>query len=148
VILLTIFAAALLLLGATVLIHYEVLRITGKLLPDLPIRARQRVLVVIIACMIGHILEIGLYAVAYAVLLQFEGFGGIGGVFEGTALDYFYFSLTSYTTLGIGEIHPYGPIRMIVGLEALNGFLLITWSASFTYLMMQRYWHPERERRD
>ena len=139
-ILLTIILAALVLLGATVLIHYEVLRVTGKLLPDLPIRARQRVLVVIIACMIGHILEIGLYAVAYALLLQFDGFGGIGGVFEGTALDYFYFSLTSYTTLGIGEIHPYGPIRMIVGLEALNGFLLITWSASFTYLEMHQHW--------
>jgi len=29
-------------------------------------------------------------------------------------------------------------------IEALNGFLLITWSASFTYLMTHRYWHPER----
>ncbi|MEH6751132.1 MAG: hypothetical protein V7698_12690 [Paracoccaceae bacterium] len=55
---------ALVLIGATVLIHYEVLRITGKMLPDLPIRARQRVLVVIVACLIGHILEVGLYAAA------------------------------------------------------------------------------------
>jgi hypothetical protein len=148
VILLTIILVALFLLGATVLIHYEVLRITGKLLPDLPIRARQRVLVVIIACLIGHILEVGLYAIAYATLLQFPQFGAIEGLFDGTATDFFYFSLTSYTTLGIGEIHPVGPIRMIAGLEALNGFLLITWSASFTYLMMQRYWHPERDRRD
>lgn len=147
-ILLTIILVGLGLLGATVLIHYEVLRITGKVLPDLPIRARQRVLVVIVACLIGHILEVGLYAVAYAALLQFPQFGAIEGLFDGSAPDYFYFSLTSYTTLGIGEIHPVGPIRMIAGLEALNGFLLITWSASFTYLMMQRYWHPERERRD
>lgn len=136
---------ALVLIGATVLIHYEVLRITGKMLPDLPIRARQRVLVVIVACLIGHILEVGLYAAAYAALLHFPVFGSIEGLFTGTVTDYFYFSLTSYTTLGIGEVHPDGPIRIIVGLEALNGFLLITWSASFTYLMMQRYWHPERE---
>lgn len=72
-------------------------------------------------------------------------FGSIEGLLTGTVTDYFYFSLTSYTTLGIGEVHPVGPIRIIVGLEALNGFPLITWSASFTYLMMQRYWHPERE---
>ena len=144
-ILLVITLVALALLGATVLIHYEVLRITGKMLPDLPIRARQRVLVVIFACLIAHILEVGVYAAAYAALLQFPVFGSIEGLFEGTVTDYFYFSLTSYTTLGIGEVHPVGPIRMIAGLEALNGFLLITWSASFTYLMMQRYWHPERE---
>lgn len=144
-ILLVITLAALALLGATVLIHYEVLRITGKMLPDLPIRARQRVLVVIFACLIAHILEVGVYAAAYALLLQFPDFGSIEGLFEGTVTDYFYFSLTSYTTLGIGDVNPVGPIRMIAGLEALNGFLLITWSASFTYLMMQRYWHPERE---
>jgi hypothetical protein len=133
------------LLAVTVLIHYEALRITGKLLPGLPIRARQRVLVVICACMIAHILEVGVYAAAYAALLQFPVFGGIEGLFDGTVTDYVYFSLTSYTTLGIGDVTPFGPIRMIAGLEALNGFLLITWSASFTYLMMQRYWHPERD---
>jgi hypothetical protein len=146
VILATISLLAVLLVGACVLIQYEVFRQTGKLLPGLPIRARQRVLVVIVACMIGHVLHIALYALTYAILLRFEGFGGIGGVFEGTVTDYIYFSLTSYTTLGIGEIHPFGPVRMIVGVQALNGFLMITWSASFTYLMMQRYWHPDPER--
>ena len=145
-ILLVISAVALALLAITVLIHYEALRITGKMLPGLPIRARQRVLVVIFACLLAHILEVSIYAAAYALLLRFDGFGSIDGLFDGTVTDFLYFSLTSYTTLGIGEVHPVGPIRMIAGLEALNGFLLITWSASFTYLMMQRYWHPERER--
>jgi len=51
--------------------------------------------------------------------------------------------MTSYTTLGIGEVYPTVPLRLIVGMASLNGFLLITWSASFTYLVMQRYWHPE-----
>jgi hypothetical protein len=145
VILLVISLVALALLAVTVLIHYETLRIIGRVLPGLPIRARQRVLVVIFACLIAHILEVAVYAATYAALLQFPAFGSIEGLFDGTVTDYFYFSLTSYTTLGIGEVHPVGPIRMIAGLEALNGFLLITWSASFTYLMMQRYWHPERE---
>ena len=144
-ILLVISLVAVALLAVTVLIHYETLRIIGRVLPGLPIRARQRVLVVIFACLIAHILEVAVYAATYAALLHFPAFGSIEGLFDGTVTDYFYFSLTSYTTLGIGEVHPVGPIRMIAGLEALNGFLLITWSASFTYLMMQRYWHPERE---
>ncbi|MFU8863247.1 MAG: potassium channel family protein [Rhodobacterales bacterium] len=138
--------AAMLLVATTVLIHYETLRFTGQLLPRLPIRPRQRVLVVIAACFIGHLLEIILYALAFALLNELEGFGWIDGEFEATALDYFYFSITSYTTLGVGDVYPRGALRVLAGVEALNGFLLITWSASFTYLMMQRYWHPERDK--
>jgi hypothetical protein len=33
---------------------------------------------------------------------------------------------------------------MIAGVEALVGLLMIGWSASFTYLMMERFW-PEHE---
>lgn len=40
-----------------------------------------------------------------------------------------------------------GPLRLIVGIEALNGLLLITWSASFCYLNMQKDWHPDIEDR-
>ncbi|MEI4232660.1 ion channel [Roseovarius sp. D22-M7] len=140
---LIIVAVAVLLISATVLIHYEVLRKTGHLLPRLPIRPRQRVLVVISACFGAHFIEIALYACMFAVLQASDGFGRIEGAFSGSVLDFFYFATTSYTTLGIGEIYPAGPIRIIAATASLNGFLLITWSASFTYLMMQRYWHPE-----
>ncbi len=132
-----------LLIAGTVLLHYEALRMTGKLLPRLPIRPRQRVLVVIAVCFTAHLVEIALYAVVFAALHAREGFGTIEGEFAATALDFFYLSITSYTTLGVGDAYPTGAIRILAGVEALNGFLLITWSASFTYLMMQRYWHPE-----
>ncbi|WP_202909527.1 potassium channel family protein [Alkalilacustris brevis] len=137
---------AMLLIAATVLIHYEALRFTGRLLPRLPIRPRQRVLVVIAACFVAHLLEIMLYALAFALLHDRQGFGRIEGEFDATALDFFYFSITSYTTLGVGDAYPQGLLRVLSGIEALNGFLLITWSASFTYLMMQRHWHPESDK--
>ena len=140
-----IFFFAVLLIAVTFLVHYEALRVTSRLLPRRTIRPRQRVLVVITMCFAAHLVEISLYAMAYAVLHDRVGFGSIQGDFAATALDFFYFSLTSYTTLGIGDVYPKGPIRVLVGIEALNGFVLITWSASFTYLMMQRYWHPERD---
>lgn len=130
----------------SVLIHYEALRQTGLILPRLPIRPRQRVMVVILGCLIGHLLEVGLYALAIALLHKARGFGVIEGSFAGTPADFLYFSLSSFTTLGIGDIFAHGPLRLLVGIEALNGFLLITWSASFTYLMMQRYWHPVEDR--
>lgn len=133
------------LLAATVLIHYEVLRLTGAYLPRLRIRTRQRILVVIAACLVAHLLEVALYAGVLAILFNFPAFGTIEGAFDGTATDFLYFSITSYTTLGIGEIYPLGPMRLIVAVEALNGLLLITWSASFCYLNMQSDWHPETE---
>lgn len=138
--------AAMLLVAVTVLIHYEALRFTGRLLPRLPIRPRQRVLVVMAACFVAYLLEIMAYALAFALLDHLDGFGQIEGEFASTTLDFFYFSITNYTTLGIGDVYPKGPIRVLAGIEALNGFLLITWSASFTYLMMRRYWHPEDDK--
>ena len=62
------------------------------------------------------------------------------GNYDGSILDNVYFSYTSYTTLGMGDIDPFGHIRHLVGLESLVGLLLITWTASFLYLEMQRYW--------
>jgi hypothetical protein len=72
------------------------------------------------------------------------GFGAMGGNLEGTALDYFYLSMTSYTTLGVGDLYPTGAMRIVSGVESLNGFVLVGWSASFTYLEMQRFWDRER----
>jgi hypothetical protein len=56
------------------------------------------------------------------------------------AMSYLYYSGVIYTTLGLGDIQPEGHIRFITAMEALNGFLLITWSASFTFLAMGRLW--------
>jgi len=42
--------------------------------------------------------------------------------------------------LGFGDLTPVGPVRLLAGVEALNGLLLIGWSASFTYISMERFW--------
>lgn len=129
----------------TVAIHYEALRILGRAMAGSRIRPRVKVMVVILGCMTAHLVEILIYAAALALVLRAPALGSIEGLFTGTATDLIYFAMTSYTTLGIGEVYPTGPLRLIVGMASLNGFLLITWSASFTYLVMQRYWHPELE---
>jgi len=64
---------------------------------------------------------------------------GVGGV--ETLFDAFYLSATTFTTLGFGDLTPMGAIRVLSGCEALTGLLLITWSASFTYLEMARLWN-------
>jgi hypothetical protein len=134
--------AALGLIVTTVLVHYEALRIAGRLMLRFHVRPRPRVLVAIMTCLVAHLIAVAVLAGLLAALLQVPGMGRIAGAFEPGVRDLLYLALTSYTTLGIGDIWPEGPIRLVIGVAALNGFLLITWTASFTYLVMQRYWHP------
>ena len=130
----------------TILVHYEILRITYNALSRLTIRPRQRIIVVILVAFVAHIIEIWLYAGAYFVLHRAElgSFGSLGGAFSGRVVEYVYFSAVSYTSLGLGDVWPTGVLRLITGLEALNGLILIAWSASFTYLSMEKFWevHP------
>ena len=54
--------------------------------------------------------------------------------------DYVYFSAVVYSTLGFGDVVPSGMLKLFTGVEGLVGFGLITWSAAFTFLQMQRHW--------
>jgi hypothetical protein len=132
--------AALVFVVAAVVIHYESLRAITLLTADLTIPHRALSLVVVSGVLLAHIIEISLFAVGFYVLHGFLGLGSLKGEFQATMLDYFYFSATTYSTLGVGDLFPTGVIRLIAGLEALTGIVLIGWSASFTYLSMQRSW--------
>lgn len=133
-------AIAFALVTATVLIHYEILRRASMMIPRLKLRRQFRVLAVIVVALFAHLLEIALYAAACAAMHDHFGLGRLEGALSGSFSDFMYFSLTSYTTLGVGDLWPTGPMRLLTGIEALNGLVLIGWSASFTYLAMEEFW--------
>jgi hypothetical protein len=142
-VLIAMLACVVLVLG-TILIHYEVLRLASHHVQDLPIAARFRIVPVVVAAFIGHTLEVWLYGLAFWAL---SGHFGLGGIEGGEALgfeDYIYFSAVSYTSLGFGDLVPVGHLRLLAGVEGLNGLILIGWSSSFTYLAMVRYWPLHR----
>jgi len=131
---------ALILMAACVLVNYEALRLTQSLIPRLRIRPHSRILLILFAVFTVHLCCIALYAGCYYVMSETLGLGTLHGEFRGEALDYLYFSATNYTTLGIGDVFAHGPIRLVAGTEPLTGLVLIAWSASFTYLHMERFW--------
>jgi hypothetical protein len=51
-----------------------------------------------------------------------------------------YFSGTSYTTVGYGDIILIGSGRIVAVIESVLGLVLIAWTASFTYYEMNRKW--------
>jgi hypothetical protein len=124
---------------------YELLRYIWNLLPRLTWQPRLRVLAVVASMFIAHIINIWLFGTVY-YLLHYYNLGTLSGpaIDNGRyTLDIFgclYFSSVIYSTLGLGDISPLGALRMIAGVEALTGFILIGWTVSFTYLAMQRFW--------
>ncbi|MEO9468992.1 ion channel [Parasphingorhabdus sp.] len=107
-------------------------------------RFRYPMLVVMMVIFLTHLAEIIIFTVAFWVMTM-TGIGSLAGAHSSTPADFFYFSIASYTTLGMGDIAPEGAVRIVAGLEALTGLLLIAWSASFTYLTMESVWAPEKD---
>jgi hypothetical protein len=60
-------------------------------------------------------------------------------------LDCVYLSFITFTTVGYGDLVAHGYLRYLTGIEALTGLILITWSASFMFLEMQKDWPDARE---
>ena len=128
-------AVALLLVALCTLIHYETLNALNMCLPG-----RRKLLVVLFVAFLAHSIEPVLYGISQFLLVQYADVGTIAGPTKFSLMACISPSAETYTSLGYGDFTPEGPIRMLAGIEALNGLLLIAWTASFTYLEMERYW--------
>ena len=128
------------LMAIVVFVHFEGLERLNYAMPKLRLAPRARILFMIVALMLLHMGEIAIFGVGIYFAVQLTGVGHIAGANPLPLVDAIYVSSTTYTTVGYGDLTPVGPIRLILGCEALAGFVLLTWSASFTFLEMQRYW--------
>lgn len=135
----TILLAILLVIG-TFIFHYRLLLWLAVYMPYPNFPAHVRVLFIVMMLFLAHVIEIAMYAGAFALSVESLKLGYLKGMASADSMEYLYFSSVIYTSLGIGDIHPYGHIRFLTGIEALNGLLLMTWSASFAFLAMGRLW--------
>lgn len=135
--------------SACVLLHYETLRGLSQLLLRFHRKRRRRILVLMFALLTLAIVEIWMFGITYDVLMSWPGYGALHGAGAGDEglFDYVYFSASVYTTLGLGDLVPSGSIRFLVGTEALVGFTLVSWSAAFTFLEMERFWRDSTAER-
>ena len=131
---------------------YELLRYIWAILPKLTWQPRLRVVAVLACTFIAHILNIWLFGFVYYVMHCFHlgeltGPSIQSGQYTLDIYGYMYFSSVIYSTLGLGDITPVGPLRMITGVESLTGIILIGWTISFSYLTMQKFWELPHSRR-
>jgi p-aminobenzoyl-glutamate transporter AbgT len=132
-----------LLVAAASALHFEMLRLLYFELPRLPLAGRlagkHRVGIGVAGAMVAHTLEILLFGLGHWAALKLQP-DGLRGAFDGSLWSCVYYAAVTYTSLGLGDIAPVGEMQFMTGMTALTGLVLIAWTASFTFLLMQRYW--------
>ncbi len=97
---------ALMLVTLTFLFHFAVLRWLSGGMSLIAMTAGTRILVIVLTALAAHLVEIGLYAFAFALGDGALALGSFGGLEVVAPLDYLYFSIVSYTSLGLGDVFP------------------------------------------
>jgi voltage-gated potassium channel len=92
-----------------------------------------RVLLLTVVVLLSlHLLEVFIWASVYRLLVPLSEID--------TLETAFYFSLVTFTSLGYGDVTLGPQWRILGGIEALNGVLLLGWTTAFLYAVLQRIW--------
>lgn len=124
---------SLFLFSATVLIHFYVLYTTSKYISKASYSIFTQLILLVSVVIFAHSIEVILYASSYYLMNEVFFLGHLAGDFQNQKYEYIYYSIVSYTSLGLGDVWPHGSIRLVTGVEAINGLFLIGWSIMFTY---------------
>jgi hypothetical protein len=125
-------------------IHYEMLSLISNGVRRLRPNHRFRVSIAVLGALGAHFIEVILFAIGWQLLLS----AGVAhlSVKEPSFVEVLYFSASTYTSLGYGDIVPLGDSGLLAGSEALTGLVLIAWTASCTYFVIRAVWGIRAER--
>ena len=106
-----------------------------KFAGDSPVSGRGAMLVLVNTALIVfalHTVEIVIWAGAYLALVPINELAS----FE----EAVYFSFVTFTTLGYGDITLSEGFRLLSGIEALNGIILVGWTTAMIFSVVQHIW--------
>ena len=120
---------------------YELLAHLWLLVAKLMGRPRTQIIVTIVANFVAHTIAVWLFGVAYFLLDAVFGMGALkGAAADGSFFEYTYFSGVTYSSLGMGDMYPTGPVQqLLIGVESVLGLVLIGWTVTFTYMVTHQY---------
>jgi hypothetical protein len=130
------FVLASFMVGLTVMIHFGGLLVLMWMLRarghrfrahEGPARVAALIVFVVLGLVAIHTVEIWLYALAYLAVGALPSFE-----------EALYFSTTSFTTIGYGDIVLDRRWRLFGAIEGANGLLLFGWSTAFMLSIIQR----------
>jgi len=131
------------LVSATGLLHHGALYQLGRLTPDPDSGSTRTIHLTFVGLLFLHVAEILVFAVANWLLLNWDGMGGP----MKSSLDWadlIYLTGVNFTTLGYAKIELSGAIRLVIMLQSLGGFMLLTWSATYLFTVCQKSWQSAK----
>ena len=134
---------SLFMLFATICIHYSGLKFISFGAKRYDTSSHFVALILLLCIALLHLLQIILYAFAFYLLLNFTDLGSFTSEFKPVLRDYIYFSGANYTTLGMSDFYPQGHFKIFAITEALAGFMMLTWSATFFYSTAGKFLNDE-----
>jgi len=97
-----------------------------------PGRAVRTLILVALFLFCLHLIQVNIWAITYFMLPDVSELG----TYEVAV----YFSFVTFTTVGYGDVVLGPPWRVLAGVEALNGVLLLGWSTALLFGVMQEMW--------
>lgn len=129
---------------ASCMAFYELMYIIWKRIDNYRANHRRNIFYILIGIFTAHTVTVLVYGVIYYFLMR-EGAGNLYHTSSGKIVpmftEYLYFSVVTYSSLGMDDVLPSGHLKFLSGAEVLNGMVLIAWSASFTYISMEKFWN-------
>jgi len=119
-------------------LHYSALVSTTRLLSHFHGTHPASIVLALFLAVLAHLSEIFIFAIAWQAMYTMDLI--TFSIESPTFLDIVYFSGTTYTTVGYGDIVLTGHGRIMAVVEGVMGLVLIAWTASFTYFEMNRKW--------
>jgi hypothetical protein len=112
---------------------------------------------IVFTLLITHIVAIMMFAGVFYGLMKWGYFGGLEGS-RITAIqdagsnamiepfnEVVYFSFATYTTVGYGDVTPFGEMQILAQVEALTGLLLVGCSESLVFTFLQEFLAQHRK---
>jgi ion channel len=119
-------------------LHFSALLTITNLLSHFHGAHPASIVLALFLAVVAHLFEILIFAIAWQIMYSMSLI--TFSIDSPTFLDLVYFSGTTYTTVGYGDIVLTGNGRIMSVIEGVMGLVLIAWTASFTYFEMNRKW--------
>lgn len=125
---------------STILVNYEVLNLVWRFLPKIEQSPRSAIIYIMIAIMAGHTFAVWIYGLGYLLtshifykeILLEEGFSSF--------IEYMFASAQIYSSFG-NDLFKQTGMRFLASIEVLNGIVMIAWTFSLTYAVVDKTWN-------
>lgn len=130
--------------AAAAVVHHFALIAIGRLAPRPDRRPNAKIQMTFVGLLLLHLLEILAFSLLNGALMTWTALAEA----DQAALswvDTIYLTGVNFTTLGYTQIKLTGELRLVTMMQALGGFMFLTWSATYLFAVCQRAWQKAEQ---